>query len=409
MKATTAPPKTTEEFQQPTTWIARVNLGRQMRDAGEKMIADALRERLDKVGEARWLVEVDKEWGWSRTTAYRHLNPELLQKDRDRAAARYENRNIEEQITKAFGAPTIKAIQAGRVRVVPDCAGDMTILQKVEPETDVEYAPSAEAAVLPEPTEPRGELTQTEFPPITWKRWSSSRSVEELRVTVYPPSVTLTPRDFDFRPPGTVALSTGNGVDHACIEIPTGKPLDDLIRTLIACMAEPRLLEAVHAREQAAQAEAARVRRATWPCLPEERVWCTDCEEVVEMTKKWECSDENCGNEFLAEDRDPCDSCGKTFTRKMADEVCGTCGEETVEKQRGYYCEQGDDCPVGGYHVLVVGDVAVPEAPVYIKKMSHEAFKKATKQWQKTCEQMRKDALTQDQHAAWTAVQACKS
>ena len=96
MKATTAPPKTTEEVQQPTTWIARVNLGRQMRDAGEKMFADALRERLDKVGEARWLKECESEWGWSRTTAYPHLDPELLQKDRDRQAApRSDARNIE--------------------------------------------------------------------------------------------------------------------------------------------------------------------------------------------------------------------------------------------------------------------------------------------------------------------------
>lgn len=80
--------KTIEVAQRPTTWIARVNLGRQMRDSGEKMVADALRERLDKVGEATWLKEVEREWGWSRTTAYNHLNPELLQKDRARAAAR---------------------------------------------------------------------------------------------------------------------------------------------------------------------------------------------------------------------------------------------------------------------------------------------------------------------------------
>jgi len=69
------------------SWVARVNQGLTMRATGEAMIAKALRERLDQVGEARWLLECEAEWGWSRTTAYNHLNPELLQKDRDRAAA----------------------------------------------------------------------------------------------------------------------------------------------------------------------------------------------------------------------------------------------------------------------------------------------------------------------------------
>jgi hypothetical protein len=96
MKTTT--PQSAVE-QQPTTWIGRVNLGRQMRTNGEQIIAKALQERLDKVGEATWLKECESEWGWARTTAYNHLNPELLEKDRARAAARRSDRlNIEPEV-----------------------------------------------------------------------------------------------------------------------------------------------------------------------------------------------------------------------------------------------------------------------------------------------------------------------
>jgi len=143
--------KTFEEIKKPTTWIARVNLGRQMRDAGEKMVADALRERLNKVGEAKWLVEVEREWGWSRTTAYRHLNPELLQKDRDRAKARYENRN----------APlaTVEDLQRrlepdGDLEFAEDCAGEKTILQKkTEPKPKPKITDEmAVCCITPHPT-----------------------------------------------------------------------------------------------------------------------------------------------------------------------------------------------------------------------------------------------------------------
>ncbi len=71
-----------------SSWILRVNAGLKLRGESEAVIAAALRERLDQVGEAAWLQDCEREWGWSRTTCYRHLNPELLQKDRDRAKAR---------------------------------------------------------------------------------------------------------------------------------------------------------------------------------------------------------------------------------------------------------------------------------------------------------------------------------
>lgn len=82
-----------------TSWISRVNTGIRMRETGEQMVATALRERLNKVGEAEWLKECEREWGWSRTSAYRHLNPELLQKDRERMKeVRSDRRNIPEPV-----------------------------------------------------------------------------------------------------------------------------------------------------------------------------------------------------------------------------------------------------------------------------------------------------------------------
>jgi len=67
-------------------WGRQVNTGLQMKRAGEEMVAKALRARLDKVGEKEWLQECEDEWGWGRTQAYAHLNPELLAKARERVA-----------------------------------------------------------------------------------------------------------------------------------------------------------------------------------------------------------------------------------------------------------------------------------------------------------------------------------
>lgn len=43
--------------------------------------AAALRETLDAMGETAWLAWLLEERGWSRATAYRHLNPETLAKN----------------------------------------------------------------------------------------------------------------------------------------------------------------------------------------------------------------------------------------------------------------------------------------------------------------------------------------
>lgn len=71
-----------EVLKQPTTWTARVNAGLKQRAEGEKLIADALRERLDKVGEALRLKECEAEGGWFHSAAYRHLNADQMEKAR---------------------------------------------------------------------------------------------------------------------------------------------------------------------------------------------------------------------------------------------------------------------------------------------------------------------------------------
>lgn len=53
----------------------------------EAAMASALRIKLDRLGEKAWVEECQREMGWSRTTAYRHLNPELMKKNRAAAAA----------------------------------------------------------------------------------------------------------------------------------------------------------------------------------------------------------------------------------------------------------------------------------------------------------------------------------
>lgn len=63
---------------------SRVTLGLKLKSQGEEMVARALREKLDKVGQSEWLTWCKDCWGWGRRQAYAHLNPEQLQKDRDR-------------------------------------------------------------------------------------------------------------------------------------------------------------------------------------------------------------------------------------------------------------------------------------------------------------------------------------
>ena len=51
----------------------------------EHEVARCLRAMLDELGEKAWLEACEKEMGWGRTSAYKHLNPELLEKAREKA------------------------------------------------------------------------------------------------------------------------------------------------------------------------------------------------------------------------------------------------------------------------------------------------------------------------------------
>jgi hypothetical protein len=61
------------------------------REACEQKVAAALRVKLDRLGETAWLAECEHEMGWSRRTAYRHLNPEQMEAAREDARERRAN------------------------------------------------------------------------------------------------------------------------------------------------------------------------------------------------------------------------------------------------------------------------------------------------------------------------------
>jgi hypothetical protein len=65
-----------------STRASRVRALLKDREKAEAEIADILREQLDDLGEKDWLVWCAEEFGWARSTAYRHLNPEQMEKKR---------------------------------------------------------------------------------------------------------------------------------------------------------------------------------------------------------------------------------------------------------------------------------------------------------------------------------------
>lgn len=58
------------------------------RDNAEKEIAEILREQLDELGERNWLAWCGEEFGWARSTAYRHLSPEQVERERENSRTR---------------------------------------------------------------------------------------------------------------------------------------------------------------------------------------------------------------------------------------------------------------------------------------------------------------------------------
>lgn len=70
------------------TRAARVRTLLKDRDKAEAEIAALLREQLDDLGEPKWLAWCEREFGWKRSTAYRHLNPSGAGKARADTATR---------------------------------------------------------------------------------------------------------------------------------------------------------------------------------------------------------------------------------------------------------------------------------------------------------------------------------
>lgn len=58
------------------------------RDEGEREAAAILSKQLKALGEAKWLEWCEREFGWKRSTAYRHLDPEGSEKARVDTAER---------------------------------------------------------------------------------------------------------------------------------------------------------------------------------------------------------------------------------------------------------------------------------------------------------------------------------
>jgi hypothetical protein len=74
----------------------------------ERELAGVLREHLDEVGETAWLEWCAKHWGWGRSTAYLHLDPEQLQAKRKRD----RNRQTNVRESRTFAAETQERIRA---------------------------------------------------------------------------------------------------------------------------------------------------------------------------------------------------------------------------------------------------------------------------------------------------------
>jgi hypothetical protein len=68
----------------------RIRAALKRRDEQEAVIARELREAKEEIGNtARWLTWTATEFGWGRSTTYRHLDPKQMQKHREQEAERY--------------------------------------------------------------------------------------------------------------------------------------------------------------------------------------------------------------------------------------------------------------------------------------------------------------------------------
>jgi hypothetical protein len=157
----------------------------------EAAMASALRIKLNRLGEKAWVEECKREMGWSRTTAYRHLNPELMEKNRAAAAAARAN-----VPTVGMSAPATPAAPAPATAPEPPTnEGEDSEDEKASPlkaltETDSLVAimpPGQEASVdLDDPGEvPPKPTRETKHPwgDIEWNDLSPEEQEEHRRAT----------------------------------------------------------------------------------------------------------------------------------------------------------------------------------------------------------------------------------
>ena len=88
VKEITGPPAEIRHVHESEADASRISSLLTLKQEAEQEIAKILRKRLDADGEPKWLAWCEAQWGWSRPAAYKHLNPELLDKDRQAARAR---------------------------------------------------------------------------------------------------------------------------------------------------------------------------------------------------------------------------------------------------------------------------------------------------------------------------------
>jgi hypothetical protein len=69
----------------------RIRVALQRRNEAEAVIAEGLRLAKEELGTRAWLAWTAKEFGWGRSTSYRHLDPKQMQKHREQEAERYED------------------------------------------------------------------------------------------------------------------------------------------------------------------------------------------------------------------------------------------------------------------------------------------------------------------------------
>lgn len=98
------------------------------RDEGEREAAAILRKQLDTLGEAKWLAWCEREFGWARSTAYRHLNPEQMERQRaDNVVRNAMSRSTRHEPEEREPAPRPTVRPAVKERRLQDVLSPLTL------------------------------------------------------------------------------------------------------------------------------------------------------------------------------------------------------------------------------------------------------------------------------------------